>query len=117
MSGNGHYEVSFLSVESGSRFPSRNTASVAKLRHDRRERQTTHRRRFRRPLLLRPCPHCRAQEQPPPTTYRPEQGSQFAPCQRSTATSTYAGSISIARQERPVISAAMMVVPDPQNGS
>jgi hypothetical protein len=38
-------------------------------------------------------------------------------CQRSTATSMYAGSISSAKQERPVISAAMIVVPDPLNGS
>jgi hypothetical protein len=36
---------------------------------------------------------------------------------RRTATSTYFGSSSTARARRPVFSAAMMVVPDPQNGS
>ena len=38
-------------------------------------------------------------------------------CQRSTATSQYSGLISIARQTRPAISAAMMVVPLPLKGS
>jgi hypothetical protein len=38
-------------------------------------------------------------------------------CHRSTATSTYCGISSMAWQVRPVISAAMMVVPEPQNGS
>ena len=38
-------------------------------------------------------------------------------CQRSMATSQYSGLISIARQTRPAISAAMMVVPLPLKGS
>jgi hypothetical protein len=38
-------------------------------------------------------------------------------CQRSTATSTYCGISSMAWQDRPGISAAMIVVPEPLNGS
>ena len=38
-------------------------------------------------------------------------------CQRWTATSTYFGSSSTSRARRPVRSAAIIVVPDPPNGS
>ena len=37
-------------------------------------------------------------------------------CHRFSATSTYAGAISMAWQARPVCSAAIIVVPEPQNG-
>jgi hypothetical protein len=38
-------------------------------------------------------------------------------CQRSIATSQYRASISIARHARRVVSAAIVVVPLPENGS
>jgi len=56
-----------------------------------------------------------------PHTLRPSPSSSASnpvkACHRFTATSTYAGAISMAWQARPVCSAAIIVVPEPQNGS